>query len=81
MREGGAASERMGGKERVMEVARRGGGRLSEMSVGVPLKEHCLADNTPGCAGIIRAGFTVTNRLILPPLPFYHKGKFVEVRA
>lgn len=36
-----------------------GGGGVSEMSVGVPLKEYCLRDNTPGFAGIIRAGFTV----------------------
>lgn len=44
-------------KERAMEVG--GGVCLSEMSVGVPLKEYCLTDNTPGFAGIIRADFTV----------------------
>lgn len=40
-----------------------GGGCLSEMSIGVPLKEYCLTDNTPGFAGIIRAGFTVGGAL------------------
>lgn len=47
-------------RERAMEA---GGVVLSEMSVGVPLKEYCLTDNTPGFAGIIRAGFTVGGAL------------------
>lgn len=57
LQEGGAASEWRDGKERGRERW-RWGGCLSEMSVGVPLKEYCLTDNTPGFAGIIRAGFT-----------------------
>lgn len=59
LREGGAASEWRDGKERGRE---RWGG-VSEMSVGVPLKEYCLRDNTPGFAGIIPAGFTVGGAL------------------
>lgn len=50
----GRGPECMDGKERGERVM--GGG-------GVPLKEHCLADNTAGCAGIIRAGFTVRGAL------------------
>lgn len=46
-----------GERERAM------GGGVSEMSVGVPLKEYCLRDNTPGFAGIIPAGFTVGGAL------------------
>lgn len=65
---GGGCCERAGRRrsawtENREESDESGEGCLSEMSVGVPLKEHCLADNTPGCAGIIRAAFTVGGAL------------------